>query len=293
MTVRTLVTAIACSVLVACSSPPDAPETVPGARDAAPTRTGERGRTARPDAGVASPSVARSDDDATTRDGDGGDSEVAGDGSTGEDDRSSALFPAAGSYAYSQSGYEEFCQAATCDRQDLPARQPVAVSHAATGPDSGVVVTEIEASDNRLLRTRTRYDRAHALVTKVYVRFAYEGFTFEETYTPKPPVDSLRFPLRRGAAWSGSWRDSTSGDYRVEVFAPSSVDVGGRSVRAFRVQTFTAFRGQFSGRSKIDTWIDPATKAIVRTRGVLNVTSAFGRYSTSFATRLRSGPDYR
>ena len=60
--------------------------------------------------------------------------------------------------------------------------------------------------------------------------------------------------------------------------------MGGRSVQAFRYETFTEFRGQFDGRSKVTSWIDPATKAIVKTRGVLNVTSAFGRYSTSFAT---------
>jgi hypothetical protein len=151
---------------------------------------------------------------------------------------------------------------------------------------------EVRSSDNRIARSTTRYSREAALITKVYVRFAYEGFVFEETYTPEPPVQSLRFPLTPGASWKGSWEDSTSGDYEVQVFERESLEVGGRSVQAYRIQTFTDFRGQFQGRSKIETWIDPATKAIVKTRGVLNVTSAFGRYSTSFGTQLRSGPGY-
>lgn len=210
---------------------------------------------------------------------------------SGEDDGSSASYPAPGSYTYSQDGYEEFCQAATCEREELPARQPVSILTDQGGPDGAIVVMEMR-SGNRLVRSTTRFNREHALVTKVYVRFAYNGFTFEETYSPEPPVDSLRFPLTAGESWSGSWRDSTSGDYRIRVFDKEAMSVGGRSVQAFRYETFTDFRGQFNGRSKVETWIDPATKAIVKTRGVLNVTSAFGRYSTSFGTQLQSGPAY-
>ena len=211
---------------------------------------------------------------------------------SGEDDHSSAAYPAAGTYSYRQKGFEEFCQGASCERERLPARQPVTIETENAGPDQATVEIEIK-SGSRTVRSTTRFDRAHALITKVYVRFAYSGFNFEETYTPEPPVDSLRFPLTAGESWSGSWRDSTSGDYRVAVFDKETLQVGGRSVQAFHYQTFTDFRGQFSGRSKVDTWIDPATKAIVKTDGVLNVTSAFGRYSTSFKTELRSGPEYR
>ena len=225
---------------------------------------------------------------------DGSEGDEGSDGLTegsNEDDNSSAAYPAAGSYTFSQRGYEEFCQGTNCERQQLPPRQPVSISTEQESSDGAIVVTEIRAG-NRTLRTTTRFTPEHALITKVYVRFAYSAFTFEENYSPEPPVDSLRFPITAGESWKGTWKDSTSGDYEIEVFEKETVSVGGRSVQAFRVQTFTNFRGQFNGRSKVETWIDPATKAIVKTRGVLNVTSAFGRYSTSFATQLQSGPGY-
>jgi hypothetical protein len=211
---------------------------------------------------------------------------------SGEDDNSSAVYPAAGNYSYSQNGYEEFCNGPQCDRHALPRSQPVRITHQDAGADAAVIVMEMQSSDNRLTRSTMRFSRAGAVITKVYVRFAYEGFVFEETYTPKPPVEALRFPLETGASWRGSWKDSTSGDYAIRVLEREAVEVGGRTVQAFRVETITDFRGQFNGRSKIETWIDPATKAIVQTDGVLNVNSAFGRYSTSFSTQLASGPGY-
>ena len=228
-------------------------------------------------------------DPGTGDDGDDGSELTEG---SGEDDNSSAAYPAAGSYEYAQNGFEEFCQAARCEREDLPARQPVAIRHEGAAPDAATVISELRASNSRSVKTHTRMDRTRAVVTKVHVKFDYEGYSFDDTYSPQPPVESLRFPLRAGQSWSGRWEDSTSGDYRVRVFESEPVSVGGRTVRAFRVETFTDFRGQFNGRSKIDTWIDPATKAVVKSKGVLNVTSAFGRYSTSFATQLRAGPGY-
>ena len=114
-----------------------------------------------------------------------------------EDDGSSAAYPAPGSYTFSQEGYEEFCQAANCEREQLPPRQPVSIATEQEGPDGAVVVMEIRAG-NRVFRTTTRFNREHALITKAYVRVAYSGFTFEETYSPRPPVDSLRFPITAG-----------------------------------------------------------------------------------------------
>lgn len=216
---------------------------------------------------------------------DGGD--VFNDGG-GEDDNSSALHPAAGRYVYSQTGYERFCQAATCDQQPLPARQPIVV----TVQQPGVVVSEIRASDNRIVRTTTVFSRKDARVTHVYARFSYEGFSFENSYEPRPPVVSLRFPLKEGARWSGSWEDSTSGDYSVDVLGREGLEVNGAAVQAYKLATVTNFRGEFSGSSKALVWVDPATKAVVKTSGKLDLRSSFGRYVTEFNNMLRSGPGY-
>ena len=211
----------------------------------------------------------------------------------GEDDGSSALFTAAGEYVYEQSGYERFCSTTSCERQDLPSRQSLKVTVKARSADSATVVTEAEASDNRLMRTTTRFTRAVAAVTDVYVRFTYEGFTFENSYQPQPPVESLRFPLSEGQKWAGRWRDSTSGTYRFGVAAREEIEVGGAAVQAFKIVYEMTFKGEFDGTSSGTVWVDPATKAVVNASGILDLRSAFGRYTTEGTTRLVSGPRYR
>lgn len=204
-----------------------------------------------------------------------------------------AAYPASGTYTFSQSGYEEFCNnAGQCDKDRLPPRQPTSITYESADDDSALVVAEQEQSNSRLTRTWTRFDRSGAHITKMYVRFNYTGFTFERTYEPKPPVEALRFPVAAGESWSGEWRASTSGSYSVKVGRKTSLDVNGRTVSAYPVETNTEFRGDFEGKSRITAYIDPKTKAIVATDGVLNVTSNFGRYTTVFETKLVKGPRY-
>ncbi len=295
---------LAALLLVSCSQ-------APGADDATgPGPASDRGSESTPGAEAATTSPEPTDDgtgedgsdggegsggDASARDGDDGaggdDDNVFNDGG-GEDDASSALHPAAGRYIYAQQGYESFCQAASCERQDLPAGQPVDVSVKGKTGSRAVVVSKAEASDNRMVRTTATFTRSNSLVTNVYARFAYEGFTFENTYQPDPPVEALRFPLERGAAWSGRWRDSTSGKYSVRVLGTELVSVGGASVNAFKLETVTEFSGEFEGSARTMVWLDPASKVVVKTIGKLELESAFGRYITEFENELRSGPGF-
>ena len=210
----------------------------------------------------------------------------------GEDDASSAAYPAPGDYLFAQSGFEKFCAGGSCERQGLAKQQTVRINVTARSGDRATVISETSSSDDRVLRTTTDYTRAGALITDVYTRLTYQGFAFENDYHPAPPVESLRFPLQDGAAWRGSWKDSTSGDYAVRVFGPTSVSVGGRAVRAFQVATTTQFRGEFNGEAKTLAWIDPATKAVVKISGSADLNSTYGRYVTEFSNSLRSGPGY-
>ena len=209
-----------------------------------------------------------------------------------EDDGSSAAYPAPGGYVFAQRGFEKFCAGGSCERQGLAKQQTVRISVTARSGNGATVVSEASSSDDRMFRTTTDYSSAGALITDVYTRLTYQGFAFENDYHPAPPVESLRFPLQDGAAWRGSWKDSTSGSYSVQVFGPSSVSVGGRAVRAFQVATTTQFRGEFNGEAKTLAWIDPATKAVVKLSGSADLNSTYGRYVTEFSNSLRSGPGY-
>ncbi len=230
---------------------------------------------------------------------DGAASTGQGDGSNGGGNEdgggpaSAAPYPAAGTYTFEQSGYEEFCDSAgRCERERLPARQPLRLAYQTRSRNSAVVVSEQKASASRLARTWTKYTRSGAHIMKVYIRFEYSGFRLERTYVPEPAVEAFRFPFQAGAEWSGSWRASTSGSYRIRVGSSRDVAVGGEAVTAYPVETTTEFRGDFEGRSRITTYVDPRSKAVIAAEGVLNVTNQFGRYTTVFNTRLLSGPGY-
>jgi hypothetical protein len=202
-------------------------------------------------------------------------------------------YPAAGTYTFAQSGYEEFCDSAgRCDRNKLPSRQPVTLRYEDRSSSSATVVTEQKASDSRVARTWTRFTPSGAHIAKVYVLMEYSGFRFERTYVPEPAVEAMRFPFTTGEGWSGRWQASTSGSYSVKVGAARKTEVGGRGVTAYRIDTSTEFRGDFQGKSSVTSYYDVDTKALIAAEGVLNVTSQFGRYSTAFDTNLLSGPGY-
>jgi hypothetical protein len=198
--------------------------------------------------------------------------------------RGAFAFPAAGKYVYSQKGWERFCQGPSCEKEQLPDEQTVTASYSQHSANEVTVVTEARSSEQQTLTTTTRYVPDRALITKVVIDFTYSGFTFSQAYDPKPPVESLLFPLEVGKRWSGRWKARTSGDYRIKV-----VDVSGS---VYEMKTVTDFRGEFSGRAQATIWVDAQTGTIVKSDGQVAVASTFGEYSSSFETSLRSGPGY-
>jgi hypothetical protein len=225
---------------------------------------------------------------------DGGNGSVDSEEHSGGDEgdaEGTAAYPAAGTYTYDQSGFEEFCTT-TCEREDLPPQQSAKVRYKKRSDTQATVVSEVRASNSRVARTTFKFTPKQALITDVFTHFEYEGFEFSDSYHPQPPVEALRFPLRAGMKWSGSWKDKTSGDYSISVGDIETVSVNGQSIDAFRIETDTTFKGQFDGRSVVTVWFDSETKSPVKTDGYLNVKSAFGRYNTEFQTVLASGPGY-
>lgn len=204
-----------------------------------------------------------------------------------------ALFPAPGTYVYDQSGSERFCQSGTCDERNLPDTQRVRTAVRNRSDDAAVVVSEAQVSESRFSRTTMRFTRRAAFITKVHARFSYGAFEFQNTYRPRPPVESFRWPLRAGMEWSGSWRDDISGSYEIRVVRGVRMRVGKSAVEAIQLDTRTQFRGDYEGEARITVWVDPRTRAVVRTDGHMRLRSAFGSYATDFVTALRSAPVYR
>ena len=270
----------------------------PSARDAAqaergtaalpaPTPSGDTDKRGGPDR-KDGPAEGSARDGGRTSSSDGGEGEGAA-----EDDGSSRWYPQQGVYVYSQSGFEEFCDASGCQRQDLPPTQEVRTTYESVSDGEAVVVTAAQASDNRFVRTTTRHTRSGAFVTHVRLEFDYQGARFNNDYEPEPPVEVARLPLRAGTAWRGQWDARTSGTYSVSVGRRGSVNAGGRMVQAWPLRVETRFRGDFEGTSTVTAWVDPATAAIVKTAGQIDVSSFFGDYKTRFQATLRDAPGYQ
>jgi hypothetical protein len=159
--------------------------------------------------------------------------------------------------------------------------------------DRAIVEAEAHQSDSRTTRTTMLFTRSSALITNVYTKVTYSGFTVEENYEPDPPVRSLQFPLEVGKQWSGRWDADTSGDYSIQVLDRAPVQVNGKSVDSVVVRTLTNFRGEYDGRADITVWFDPSTRSVVKSTGDVVLKSEFGSYSTHFQISLTGGPGYR
>lgn len=237
-------------------------------------------------------------DDASTNDGSGQDA-PSGDGSSGDSSYEGGQnslttpYPRGGDYIYSQSGTEAFCDpAGNCEQDDLPPTQTVSTSLRQRSAAEAVVVQEARMSDGRYVRTTLHFTPEAAFVTDVYYKLVYQGFDITEEYAPDPPVPSIRFPLADSKSWTAKWSADTSGDYRARVTGAETIPVGGKSVRAYRIETLAHFRGEYRGKASVVIWFDPATKTIVQTNGAMELKASYGGYNTTFETRLKSAPGY-
>lgn len=194
----------------------------------------------------------------------------------------SSGYLAAGEYVYDQEGFERFCQGPRCSKDKLPETATIRASYESRSGGEAVIVTESHSSEQQTITTTTRHTPEQALITKVVIDFAYGTFHYSQTYEPKPPIESLSFPLEAGKSWRGRWKAQTSGDYRMKVV--------GVSDGVWEIETVTNFRGDFSGRAQATVWVDGDSRAIVRTDGDIAVASAFGEYTSSFRTTLRTAP---
>jgi hypothetical protein len=234
--------------------------------------------------------------DPSTTDGEGGlgsrkervgssEAETAG-GGGGSNGGRSGIRPQGGRYDYAQSGWEEFCTA-TCERDDLPATQPISLRVDKRG-NALELVSVSRSSEDRSVTTTSLLTEGALEITRLELR--YRGFS--DSYEPAPAVRSLQFPLQVGDGWSGSWKADTSGDYEVQVVARDGLQVDGREVQTFKLDTFTRFRGDFTGHMDAVVWIDPKTSLAIRSHGSIRLETSFGRFNSDFDTMLIEGPGY-
>ena len=226
--------------------------------------------------------------------GGGNDASTGSGGSTpqgGGKDRG-VVSPSPGSYGYSQSGYEEFCQGASCDRTKLPATQTVEVDYQQRSKSSAVAVVDAHVSERSSTRTTFEFTDRGTRILEMIITASTGGLDYSTRYRPDPPIKAIVLPLSTGKSWAGRWKDNVSGNYRIRVAARETLRAGGRSVNAFKLTSKTTFSGELNGHQDLTAWIDPSTGQVVKTAGFTTAESSFGRYETRFETALSGGPGY-
>ena len=200
--------------------------------------------------------------------------------------------PSPGSYTYSQSGYEEFCQGASCDRTKLPATQTVEVDYQQRSKSSAVAVVDAHVSSRSSTRTTFEFTERGTRILEMVITASTGGLDYSTRYRPEPPIKAIVLPLSTGKSWSGRWKDNVSGNYQIRVVARETLRAGGRTVNAFKLTSKTTFSGELKGHQDLIAWIDPSTGQVVKTAGFTTAESSLGRYETRFETALSGGPGY-
>jgi hypothetical protein len=168
--------------------------------------------------------------------------------------------PAPGVYEYTVSGSEQLSRGPVDIDRGLPAVAPMLIRHADGGYE-----TDLRYSDSHteLSRYDVRPQGAFVTFARTVVKTPVTTTTRDREWTP----NLLRLPLRPevGETWGGPF---TAGDLQLqienEVLRREPVDVGGRPVNAFVIESRQEITGEYTGRRTETFWYAPAQALVVR-----------------------------
>ncbi|MGI8775031.1 MAG: hypothetical protein ACR2KQ_08480 [Actinomycetota bacterium] len=199
--------------------------------------------------------------------------------------------PPPGGYTFAQEGWEELCQAGTCDRYDLAPRQRIEVVHRSA--DGSLFRTTTRSSGSREQSIDYELTPNRLVIDRIRSEFEYGAFRTTSEIVPRPSILAARLPLRVGDSWSGQWSDrngEVDGSYSFEVIEKASMTAAGRPRDVFVMKMSMTFRGEFSGSTDMKVWLDPDEAMIAASRGRTEITSSLGTYRTRFTTSLTGEP---
>ncbi|MFN2525034.1 MAG: serine/threonine protein kinase [Actinomycetota bacterium] len=202
--------------------------------------------------------------------------------------------PISGVYNYTQQGYEQECTQSCAQGRNLQDTAKVEVARRPSASDRVTILTQTESSNRWNTEVLTDYLENRAEITSIYMRYSgvIATASFTQQITPDTPIELFRFPFKQGQNWEGEWIDSndangvTSGNYRVSVAGPKRVRSAGRKRDAVKVHVVFNFSGANTGSWDLFYWVDPRTRATLKTSGTVKVDS----YESSVVATLKSGP---
>lgn len=204
--------------------------------------------------------------------------------------------PAFGRYVYEQKGYEAVCpvDAGCFEGSNVWSTQQLTVSPTSSSRPRHYV-TASRHSPRLLIQSHLVQTRASTRLVETLMTFNTTEGAFSVRLQPDPAADLVRFPFIGPHRWNGAWTSRpTSGRYSVDIEGMDTTKIGKREVKAMRVSTTMTWDGPHAGRLQSTSWVDPWTRLVVETVGVIEANTGEGDrfYKVTFQSTLRSGPGY-
>ncbi len=246
MNLRWMAVACASLLLVAsCSKSEGKSGRLTDASTALPTSSAAVGPSgsapAAPRASGKAPSAPVASANASTRTGSSGSS-----GASGEVSPSGPAQPKVGAYTFHEKGTRRAGSAG----QSQPYEEDGTLNVSRSGSDATLSYQNSQGKEDMTLR----FERDRVLLTHVMIQQSIGSFGGDL----QPPPMVVRWPVRVGDSWSGSWTaNGTSGKTSVRVDRSESMSAMGSAWKTYVLETTTTTTGQASGTTKVTSWYAP------------------------------------
>jgi hypothetical protein len=139
----------------------------------------------------------------------------------------------------------------------------------------------------RSLSARTKIPEVYVLRGEdVYITaLGFDTPNLVESFNPRPAVLALGSTT---SSWTGSFKGSTSGTYRVEIVGRRSFKVGGETVKAVGLQSDATYTGEASGSRRTMTWLAIDRSLVIQESGQSRIKVGGGDERLDYETELLS-----
>ena len=139
----------------------------------------------------------------------------------------------------------------------------------------------------RTFSDRTRIPEVYVLRGEdVYITaLGFDTPNLVESFNPRPAVLAVS---GTETVWSGSFKGSTSGDYRVEIIGRRNLRIGGKSVRAVGLRSDANYQGEAEGSRRTTTWLAADRSMVLQEEGESVLVVGGGEQRLRYRTKLVS-----
>lgn len=139
----------------------------------------------------------------------------------------------------------------------------------------------------RTLSERTRIPEVYVLRGEdVYITaLGFDTPNLVESFNPRPAVLALSGSQ---SSWTGGFKGTTSGSYRVEIIGRRTLTIGGTKVKAVGLESTATYQGEATGTRRTVTWLAIDRSLVLQEEGTSTIEVGGGSERLEYRTRLLS-----